>query len=74
VTDAPATIVAYERWASRADWERHLQGEHVTSFMAVFGAILAGPPQNRSGNQPARLTRAALRPDSPPTPPGSDLR
>jgi len=43
--DAPATIVAYERWASRADWERHLQGEHVTSLMAVFEAILAGPPQ-----------------------------
>jgi quinol monooxygenase YgiN len=43
--DAPATIVAYERWASRADWERHLQGEHVTSLMAVFEAILAEPPQ-----------------------------
>jgi len=43
--DAPATIVAYERWASRADWERHLQGEHVTSLMTVFEAILAEPPQ-----------------------------
>ncbi len=37
--------MAYERWASRADWERHRQGEHVTSLMAVFEAILAGPPQ-----------------------------
>ena len=43
--DAPATIVAYERWASRTDWERHRQGEHVTSLLAVFEAILAGPPQ-----------------------------
>jgi quinol monooxygenase YgiN len=43
--DAPATIVAYERWASRADWERHLQGEHVTSLMTVFEAILAEPPR-----------------------------
>jgi len=43
--DAPATIVAYERWASRADWEQHLQGEHVTSLMTVFEAILAEPPQ-----------------------------
>jgi len=43
--DAPGTIVAYERWASRAAWERHLQGEHVTSLMTVFETILAEPPQ-----------------------------
>jgi len=43
--DAPATIVACERWASRADWEHHLQGEHVTSLMTAFETILAEPPQ-----------------------------
>jgi quinol monooxygenase YgiN/limonene-1,2-epoxide hydrolase len=45
--DAPDTIVAYERWAARADWENHLRGEHVTSLMEAFKAILATPPQIR---------------------------
>lgn len=43
--DDPAAIVAIERWASRADWEHHLQGPHVTSLMAVFESVLAGPPE-----------------------------
>jgi quinol monooxygenase YgiN len=42
--DDPAAIVAIERWASRVDWERHLRGPHVTSLMAVFEAVLSGPP------------------------------
>jgi quinol monooxygenase YgiN len=45
--DAPDTIVAYERWATRADWERHLTGQHVTSLMTAFETILAAPPRLR---------------------------
>ena len=40
----PAIIVALERWESRADWQRHLQGPHVKSLMAAFAEILLGPP------------------------------
>jgi quinol monooxygenase YgiN/limonene-1,2-epoxide hydrolase len=66
--DAPDTIVAYERWATRADWERHLQGEHVTSLMAAFETILAAPPQIRvltplpdqPGTSPAAVVRVYL--------------
>jgi quinol monooxygenase YgiN len=66
--DAPDTIVACERWATRADWERHLQGEHVTSLMAAFETILAAPPQIRvltplpdqPGTAPAAVVRAYL--------------
>jgi quinol monooxygenase YgiN len=43
--DDPYAIVALERWESRADWERHLEGPHVTSLMVVFAETLAGPPE-----------------------------
>ncbi len=58
--------MAYERWASRADWERHLQGEHVTSLMTAFETILAMPPQIRAltpvpdQSAPAAVVRAYL--------------
>ena len=40
----PDTIVAVEHWRTRQDWERHLQGDHVTSLMAVFETLLRQPP------------------------------
>lgn len=43
--DDPATMVALERWASREDWLKHLQGPHVTTLLAVFNEILIGPPE-----------------------------
>lgn len=65
--DDPATIIAYERWATRADWEHHLQGDHVTSLMTVFGTIVATPPQIRvltplpdQPTAPAAVVRAYL--------------
>ena len=45
LADDPTSVVAVERWASREDWQRHLQGEHVTSLLAIFDEILAAPPQ-----------------------------
>lgn len=45
LADDPAAVVAIERWASRQDWQQHLQGEHVTSLMAVFQQLLASPPE-----------------------------
>jgi quinol monooxygenase YgiN len=45
LAEDPTSLVAIERWASREQWEKHLQGEHVTSLMAVFDEILASPPQ-----------------------------
>ena len=62
--DAPDTIVAYERWATRADWERHLQGEHVTSLMAAFETILAAPPQIRVLNPVVDQAAASTSPAS----------
>jgi quinol monooxygenase YgiN len=44
VTD-PATITAFERWASEEDHQRHLQGDHVKTLIARFDGILDGPPQ-----------------------------
>jgi quinol monooxygenase YgiN len=37
-------ITAFERWASRMDHHRHLQGAHVSELMARFNGILAGAP------------------------------
>ncbi len=45
LADDPTSVVAVERWASREDWQRHLQGDHVTSLMAVFDELLASPAQ-----------------------------
>jgi quinol monooxygenase YgiN len=62
--DAPDTIVAYERWATRADWEHHLKGEHVTSLMEAFTTILAVPPQIRVLTPVADPAAAAASPAS----------
>ena len=40
-----AAVTAYERWASAADHERHLQGPHLKTLMGKFETILDGPPQ-----------------------------
>ena len=62
--DAPDTIVAYERWATRADWEHHLKGEHVTSLMEAFTTILAAPPQIRVLTPVADPAATAVSPAS----------
>jgi quinol monooxygenase YgiN len=38
------TIVGYERWASEADHQKHLQGAHVQRLMGKMMDILAEPP------------------------------
>ena len=38
------TIVGYERWASEADHQKHLQGAHVQRLMGKMMEILAEPP------------------------------
>jgi steroid delta-isomerase-like uncharacterized protein len=47
LADDPTSVVAYEHWASREDWERHMQGDHITSLMGVFERVLASPPDIR---------------------------
>ena len=39
-----STIVGFERWASEAEHQKHLQGAHIQRLMARMGGILAGPP------------------------------
>jgi quinol monooxygenase YgiN len=41
----PSVIIAFERWASKKEHERHLQGAHVQKLMAAMADILAEPPQ-----------------------------
>jgi len=40
----PGTIVGFERWASAADHDRHLQADHVARLMTKMGDLLAEPP------------------------------
>jgi quinol monooxygenase YgiN len=37
-------ITAFERWASKMDHQRHIQGAHVRELMGRFDGILAGAP------------------------------
>jgi quinol monooxygenase YgiN len=41
----PSVIIGFERWASKEEHGRHLQGEHVQRLMAAMSDILAEPPQ-----------------------------
>jgi len=41
----PGTLTAIEWWASAADHERHLQGDHVKTLFTRFDGILAAPPE-----------------------------
>ncbi len=40
----PNLIVGFERWASEADHDKHLQGDHVKALFAAMGDVLAAPP------------------------------
>jgi quinol monooxygenase YgiN len=40
-----ASITAFERWSSKEDHERHIQGDHVKTLIARFDGILAQPPE-----------------------------
>ena len=39
-----STITALERWASKADHERHIQGACVRELMGKFNGIPSGTP------------------------------
>lgn len=41
----PAVIAGIERWRSKADHDRHLQGPHFQKLAAAMNEIIAGPPQ-----------------------------
>ncbi len=41
----PSVIIGFERWASREDHERHLQGAHVQRLMSAMNDLLVEPPQ-----------------------------
>jgi len=40
----PAVIIGIERWASKEEHSRHLQGAHVQKLMSAMADILAEPP------------------------------
>ncbi len=40
----PNVIVGLERWASEADHDKHLQGDHVKVLLAAMGDLLAAAP------------------------------
>jgi len=40
----PATIVGFERWASRADHENHMRGAHFQRLAQRMGGLLCAPP------------------------------
>ena len=42
--DDRATLIAFECWATEADHDQHIKGEHVQKLVARFGEIIAGPP------------------------------
>jgi quinol monooxygenase YgiN len=33
-----------KRWASEADHDKHLQGDHVKALFVAMGDVLAAPP------------------------------
>jgi quinol monooxygenase YgiN len=41
----PAVFIGLERWASKEEHNRHLQGAHVQKLMAAMANILAEPPK-----------------------------
>jgi quinol monooxygenase YgiN len=44
VENDKSMIVGYERWASEADHQKHLQGAHIQRLMSRMANILAAPP------------------------------
>ncbi len=45
VSENPAIIVGFERWASPMAHEKHLQGAHIQRLMSAMTPVLAEPPQ-----------------------------
>jgi quinol monooxygenase YgiN len=43
--DDPGVIVGVERWTTKADHDRHLQGPHFQKLAAAMGNIVADPPR-----------------------------
>jgi quinol monooxygenase YgiN len=43
--DDPAVIIGIERWSSKADHDRHLQGPHFQKLGNALANLLAEPPQ-----------------------------
>jgi quinol monooxygenase YgiN len=43
--DSPGAIVGFERWATKADHERHLRGAHFQNPASAMADIIAGPPK-----------------------------
>jgi quinol monooxygenase YgiN len=41
----PGAFVSVERWKTRADHDRHMQGPHSQKLGAGMGDVVAGPPQ-----------------------------
>ena len=39
--DSPLTLIGYERWASAADYQRHLRSAHIQKLMQRLGPVLA---------------------------------
>jgi quinol monooxygenase YgiN len=39
-----STIIGFERWATEADHQRHIQGAHIQRLMGRTADILAEPP------------------------------
>jgi quinol monooxygenase YgiN len=42
--DQPSNFVVYERWASRAHYERYLEFRQASGFSASFRAMFPDPP------------------------------
>jgi quinol monooxygenase YgiN len=44
ISEDRSTITAIERWASKEDHGRHLQGAHVKALIGKFDGVLAAAP------------------------------
>jgi quinol monooxygenase YgiN len=43
--DNPGVITAIEQWASREDWQMHMQTPHIQRVLQETSDIMAGPPE-----------------------------
>jgi quinol monooxygenase YgiN len=41
----PSVIIGYERWSSKENHDKHMQGAHVQKLMSAMSNILAEPPK-----------------------------
>ena len=42
--DNPQVIIGFERWSSKTDHDRHLQGAHIQKLMVAMNNIISEPP------------------------------